>query len=49
VTEFITNKRGCTLNIGTETLTAKLGQLELMRTDIAKQIKSLREHLGKGA
>jgi len=47
LTHFIADARGCTLNIGEESLTAKLGQLELMRTEIAKQIKDLRDHLGR--
>jgi len=45
ITEYIATQRGCSLNIGTETLTAKLGQLEVMRTEIAKQIRDLKGHL----
>jgi len=46
ITEYIASQRGCSLNIGEETLTAKLGQLEIMRSEIAKQIRDLKGHLG---
>jgi len=45
ITEYIASQRGCSLNIGAETLTAKLGQLEMMRGEIAKQIRDLKGHL----
>lgn len=45
ITEYIAAQRGCSLNIGSETLTAKLGQLEVMRSEIGKQIRNLKGHL----
>ncbi len=46
ITEYIANRRGCTLNVGVETLTAKLGQLEVIKAETARQISAIRKHIG---
>jgi len=45
VTQFISKKRGCTLNIGDESLAAKLGQLEMLRAETAKQITAIKKYM----
>lgn len=47
LTEFAAKKLGARLSVGKEALDAKLGQLERIRDEAAKQIKQLKRAMGE--